>query len=601
MAVKSQIDINVNSNEFDALKTAFDKYASALKQTPAAWQNVGRASSSAKTNFESIADNMKLVGSSLAAITTSSKEFYQVTTATARHWKDLALSTKDVAKHILRATESLLKWGGILSLVTGGAGLWGFDRLAHSVSSQRSAALGSGTTFGNRAAFITNFRTFGDPEGLLGRIAEAQADLRQRSALMRLGLTKEDIEGDSTEATIKALRGGARRAAQDKASGTPVGSDAWLELFSGPERIRLRDNPQEIEERIAKLRADQTSGRFNLDPEQQKAYQDFTTKMEAAGKEIETVFVKGLVDLAGPLEGLSDAVVKLVEKFTDKALPTFIADLVVGIDWLAKEVTKDSFVKKVEGVVGMIGSLAGYLGWIVGGLAKFARWLGVTDFTAGAVDFTSGTQPGSGRGGETSLANPKYHGGEGAGGRRGLSARSGGPSWAGNSPENTAAAMVAAKDQLRQEGVPEANLDNAAAALVGNAIAESQLNPRAVHDNNTGYGIYGARLERRTGMLNWLSEHGYPKDSLEGQQRYMAHEAMTNPAYAATRNALRNATDATTAGDVVERNFEVPKLFNNRHAAISQAREAGKAKVSIQPVPGGNTSLGSGAAAAGSP
>jgi hypothetical protein len=40
------------------------------------------------------------------------------------------------------------------------------------------------------------------------------------------------------------------------------------------------------------------------------------------------------------------------------------------------------------------------------------------------------------------------------------------------------AAMRAAKDQLRLEGVPEDHLDAAAAALVGNAIAESQLNPR---------------------------------------------------------------------------------------------------------------------------
>jgi hypothetical protein len=35
-------------------------------------------------------------------------------------------------------------------------------------------------------------------------------------------------------------------------------------------------------------------------------------------------------------------------------------------------------------------------------------------------------------------------------------------------------------------------LDAAAAGLVGNAIAESQLNPRAVLDSGTGYGIYGA-------------------------------------------------------------------------------------------------------------
>jgi hypothetical protein len=135
MAVSSKIDIDVDSAEFLALKTAFDKYETALKTIPAAWQNVGRAS---------IADNMKVVGGSLAAITTSSKEFFQVTTATARHRHNLAISTASVAKNIVGATESLLKWTGIVSLVTGGAGLFGFDRLAHSVSSQRMTAMGTG-------------------------------------------------------------------------------------------------------------------------------------------------------------------------------------------------------------------------------------------------------------------------------------------------------------------------------------------------------------------------------------------------------------------------------------------------------------------------
>jgi orotate phosphoribosyltransferase-like protein len=45
MAISSQINIDVDSAEFLALKTAFDKYETAVKKMPAAWQNVGRASS----------------------------------------------------------------------------------------------------------------------------------------------------------------------------------------------------------------------------------------------------------------------------------------------------------------------------------------------------------------------------------------------------------------------------------------------------------------------------------------------------------------------------------------------------------------------------
>jgi hypothetical protein len=46
----------------------------------------------------------------MALISKHSTDFYQVTTATARHWHDLALSTASVAKNIVGATESLLKW-----------------------------------------------------------------------------------------------------------------------------------------------------------------------------------------------------------------------------------------------------------------------------------------------------------------------------------------------------------------------------------------------------------------------------------------------------------------------------------------------------------
>jgi hypothetical protein len=55
MSITSKIDIDVDSAEFLALKAAFDKYETALKKMPAAWQNVGRASAATKTNFESVA------------------------------------------------------------------------------------------------------------------------------------------------------------------------------------------------------------------------------------------------------------------------------------------------------------------------------------------------------------------------------------------------------------------------------------------------------------------------------------------------------------------------------------------------------------------
>jgi Phage tail lysozyme len=97
--------------------------------------------------------------------------------------------------------------------------------------------------------------------------------------------------------------------------------------------------------------------------------------------------------------------------------------------------------------------------------------------------------------------------------------------------------------------------------LTGQAISESGLNPRAVHDGGRGYGIYGAGGPRRASMFKWLDANGYPRDSLEGQARYMAHEAMT---YKQTSQALRSATPESLPGvnRVLTDEFEAPKIRN---------------------------------------
>ncbi|MGY3278124.1 phage tail tip lysozyme [Bradyrhizobium sp. S3.7.6] len=128
----------------------------------------------------------------------------------------------------------------------------------------------------------------------------------------------------------------------------------------------------------------------------------------------------------------------------------------------------------------------------------------------------------------------------------------------------TGKAKAAIMDQLRKEGVPEANLEYAASALTGQAISESGLNPNTSHDGGTGYGIYGARLGRAKRMLSWLKENGYAHNDLEGQSRYMAHEAMTDQAYAASRRALMGATAGNLGqvNGVLTDNFEAPAVRN---------------------------------------
>ncbi len=592
MAVSSKINIAVDSAAFVEFKAAFDKYSKALSELPSVWTEVEKNTAKTKTNFEAAAISMGVLSGSIASVAAHGKEFYQVTTATARHWKDLAVSTKDVARNILSTTESLLKWTGIVSLVTGGAGLWGFDRLAHSVAGQRQAAFATGGGRAGRLAFTTSFRRLGDPEGLLGRVAGMQADLKQSLPLRMLGISPEDIRNlPPEEVAMKALQRGGEIASTTK---LPVGSDPRLAAFSTPERIWLRDHRAEIEELIAETKREKSRGRFRLSPAEEKSAQDFTTKMDTAGLAIETSFVKGLVRLAGPLGELSDSVVKLVSTFTEKALPDIVKDLGDGVEWLAKEVDKPGFVSKVEGVVSMIGSLAGAFGGVLGGLARFARWLGVASpITAGGT----GATPYSGGGGEThGFVNDqltgisKERGGTGeasspatGGGSAGVAA--GSPRGSGGARGGESPVVVAS---IREDAIAR-GIDPDVAVTAARSEGLTGFDPAKGHwssgfnDAGTSFGpfqmhraanIHGQRarglgddFQRDTGldiskMENWRAAQRYALDTAARKHSWRDWHGM------------------------------------NRHPANEGLRGA---HVVIQSTPGGNTSLGSGAAAAGSP
>lgn len=89
-----------------------------------------------------------------------------------------------------------------------------------------------------------------------------------------------------------------------------------------------------------------------------------------------------------------------------------------------------------------------------------------------------------------------------------------------------------------------------AAAIVGNLIQESSLNPSAVHDNGTGLGVAGWRdpspgKGRMTGLREYAAARGKPADDLMVQLSYLDHELQTSEA--GIGETLRSASDLTSA------------------------------------------------------
>src|ERR1700730_6401970 len=101
---------------------------------PTQWRAVGTEVAKTKTSFEATAASIGVVAGGMALSTRSPRRRRDTGTT----------SAASVAKNIGAGTDSFMKWTGIVSLVTGSAGLFGFARLAHSVSGQRMAAMGTG-------------------------------------------------------------------------------------------------------------------------------------------------------------------------------------------------------------------------------------------------------------------------------------------------------------------------------------------------------------------------------------------------------------------------------------------------------------------------
>ncbi len=628
MAAKTNIDVDVNSAEFQDFADKFAKYAAILATVPDLWKKAGQSAATVKTKFEETAASAGLVSGSMAAIHGSAKEFHQITISTGRYWKDLALSTAGVAKNIVAATESLLKWTGIVGVVTGAGGLFGFDRLAHSVAGQRTGALGVGTDYASRAAFSTAFRRLGDPEGFLGRVSEDISSMGPQ--LRRLGLSQAELKGDTTDVAIRALRKGAQIAAKTRTDLLDVVPQ--LQIFSHEERMRLKTHPEEIEEMAGKV--PQFRKELALSPADQKAYTDFTTQMERASRSIETIFVKGLVRLADPLKNLSSEVVKLVEKFMARGGPldALIVDLGKGIDWLAGEIDKPEFQKTVNDFIAGVGSLAASLGSLVTGILKFASWLGIGTGASSQVAASFGTPDSSGISSAPGLSLRGEGGGEGGAGRGAFGHRpAGGGSdlgggGSGINKRNTEAAQDAMNYLIKEKGFTPEGASTAVGQILTEDPAFSLASAGGGGDQGSAHGLFQWRKERYAALQSYLAGHG--GDTVHHELDFFSEEIKTHKGRGGPEAGWRQAHSIEEgnrygysfegyAGGIQKRReqdsrrmfelynrptIEKPREQESRRAPeVTNKLTTNKPKVTIRNNPGGNTVDAANAAAAGSP
>ena len=587
---KAIFTVEVDDSKFKEFRALFDRYQEAVKNLPKDWAEVGKGVIAAGLAQEALTGSLKEQVALLVKQELASKKIANNSDEVGSKWSGIVNKFREIDRSLERGTIKMVKWGALATGVLGGlsalgvgASLWGLDRMAAAVTATRRTAMGLGTTYGQfQSANVNYSRLISSPSSLLSGVANAKYDITspEYTALLASGVSPSTLKngntGDIATAFLERL--------PQLFKGVPKGMWGATAKAYGVDQVMpmsditafLNASPEERKQMIDKQRED--AKRMDVTDEASKKWADFSTQMDRAMKAVEATFMTKLAAIEPGLEKLSGVIVHAIEEFgKSDTLKGWLESLGHGIETLANYIGSKDFQTDVKNFGNWIGEAAEKIWAFVTGfnlitpakagglpsssvLGKGGDQFKPGDYvdSQGRVVHTFGSM--SGRGG---LMNRLHS--RGAGG--------GSPSGEGP-PGSTSGAMAAAMDQLRKEGVPEDKLHNAAAMLVGQAIAESGLRPGISHDHGTGYGVYGARLERRDAMLAWLAANGYAKDSLEGQMRYMAHEAMTNSRFARTRDHLmRGDVDPGSINDVTG-NFESPTVINDRRASVNSALRA---------------------------
>lgn len=360
MTVKSVLDIDINSGEFQKFAEMYQKYQEQQAKTAAVAKQSGKEQVNTRNTFAQQVELMKLQAR-LAQESHTAQDKQQKTLAQSdRLWTSMAKSTKSVGSSIIDATRSLLSWTGILTGIgglLGAGGLFGLDRMANTVGNERRSAMGLGMSIGQQKAFQTNFSRIVDPDAFLNWISQMESDPSKRATASALGFQiTGNAEQDSLRA-LKALRGKSKEW-DPSLYGTMLhaygvggvdvegmrrmrttGGAEWNQLFAG--------NDRDI-------------SKFNIQENVAKQWQDFSTKLQEAGNTIFKVFVDGLTPLIGPLSHLSDAFVRFLQVILrkDGIVEEGINTLAGWLENFSGKLSAPKFLEAVERFTSDIGVLA---------------------------------------------------------------------------------------------------------------------------------------------------------------------------------------------------------------------------------------------------
>jgi hypothetical protein len=403
---RSILEIDVNDDRFKQFLALYQQYQDSLKNTEGFWKSTEAAIDKAADATERVvketdkvvdanerivettnstveaANSMNDVVVAIAASTTLIVEAMEQTERSTEHAASAMGRVSDHAKTaagwVRTATVDLLKWSALslgAGLLGGGVGLWGLDRLGESVAATRRTSMGLGISAGELAAFNVNYGPrLGLGTGFLETIQDARSDLSRAGTFGQLGIPWTQVQGEDTaQLTTDVIR----RAHALWQNAGPGGHTVQNMQANGLAGLGMdfntwqtigRQSAGDLAKWGEQYRRDARG--LNVSDPTQKAWTDFVTQLDRAGKQIEKVFVTALQPLidSNALPKLSESIEHLVEKFFGnpavvKGIDGFAGAISSFGDYLGTQKVADDMKRFVDGV--------GYAADKIEGVLKF--------------------------------------------------------------------------------------------------------------------------------------------------------------------------------------------------------------------------------------
>lgn len=383
MPIKSVFakEIGEGADKFHDFEKAFDRYREKLGRMPSAWAATSKSAREAENSFKSMtaaimaqAELMNHEAHTQTVIEESSKR-------SAVHWRDMATHARTFYSQVsgvVRTIRNSAVVGGILGLLGVGGSLYGLDRLGASAGAARRLSTGLGLDYGNMTAFGLTYSRVLDPAALLGAISQGRGNVGgpEASALMALGLNPMGA-GDTGGMARQTLR-----RVWEMARSTPEGLLGPVLQegyglgslgFSVEDLRRLRGMNGSEFERYSGQMSDRSKA-LGIDDNTLKRWQDFVNNLDVAGKTMEKSFIKGLVGLTDPLNKLSEAAIRFVDRFFgSKSVEWAMVKLTDWLNDFATYIGGDKFKSDLHDLADGLSGFAAFL----------KRWFGPSQPASG--------------------------------------------------------------------------------------------------------------------------------------------------------------------------------------------------------------------------